>query len=74
MTSAPTGGTSATSTDPGMNPAEKKKMRKAIFGGTLGNTLEWFDYGIYGYLTTYVAYHFFEPFTEDKSTQILFTL
>ncbi|MGO3153746.1 MAG: MFS transporter [Galactobacter sp.] len=71
MSSADTGPTTAA---PEMSPEEKKKMRKAIFGGTLGNTLEWFDYGIYGYLTTYVAYHFFEPFTSDRSTQILFTL
>jgi MHS family proline/betaine transporter-like MFS transporter len=49
-------------------------MRKAIFGGMLGNTLEWFDYGIYGYLTVYVGYHFFEPFTHDRSTQTLFAL
>ncbi|MDV3123996.1 MFS transporter [Mycobacterium sp. 21AC1] len=43
-------------------------------GSAAGNALEWFDYGVYGYLTIYIGYHFFSPFSDDPGTQRLFAL
>ena len=35
--------------------ADGKVVRKATIAGTLGSFVEWYDYGIYGLLTTYLA-------------------
>ena len=35
--------------------ADGKMVRKATFAGTMGSFVEWYDYGIYGLLTTYLA-------------------
>ena len=57
-----------------MPPRERRDMRKAVAGSAMGNALEWFDYGVYGYLTLYIGYHFFEPFAADEGSQRLFAL
>ncbi|MFK0003053.1 MFS transporter [Paenarthrobacter sp. NPDC090520] len=57
-----------------MSPHERRSARKAVAGSALGNALEWFDYGVYGYLTLYIGFHFFEPFSEDPTSQRLFAL
>jgi len=41
------------------SPPKKGKLFKAIFAGTLGNALEWYDYGIYGYFALIIARNFF---------------
>ncbi|OUO89871.1 MFS transporter [Gordonibacter sp. An230] len=40
---------------------EKKKtsLARAVFSGSLGNMLEWFDYGLYGYFATIISRDFF---------------
>ena len=35
--------------------ADGKVVRKATIAGTMGSFVEWYDYGIYGLLTTYLA-------------------
>ncbi|KAB1652735.1 MFS transporter [Pseudoclavibacter chungangensis] len=40
-------------------PAERKDARKSVAGAAIGNAIEWFDYGIYGYLVVYIAQLFF---------------
>ena len=35
--------------------ADGKMVRKATIAGTMGSFVEWYDYGIYGLLTTYLA-------------------
>lgn len=57
-----------------MSPERLKEARQAVRGSALGNALEWFDYGVYGYLTLYIGYLFFEPFSENPGTQRLFAL
>ncbi|WP_203568118.1 MFS transporter [Aestuariimicrobium ganziense] len=57
-----------------LSPDQRHRMRKAVAGSAMGNALEWFDYGIYGYLTLYIGYHFFEPFSSDPGSQRLFAL
>ncbi|MFD2757856.1 MFS transporter [Gulosibacter faecalis] len=42
-----------------LTPIQKKLARKSVAGSALGNAIEWFDYGIYGYLVTYIAANFF---------------
>lgn len=40
--------------------AEKKtSLAKAVFSGSLGNMLEWFDYGLYGYFAVIISHNFF---------------
>lgn len=41
------------------SPAELKQARKSVAGSAIGNAIEWFDYGIYGYLIVYISQHFF---------------
>ncbi|WP_313810752.1 MFS transporter [Glutamicibacter sp.] len=39
--------------------AEKKQARQSVAGSAIGNAIEWFDYGIYGYLIVYISQLFF---------------
>ena len=45
--------------------------RQAIFAGVLGNTLEWYDFALYGHLSVYLGRTFFPE--EDSSLQVLVT-
>ena len=80
MTAAPASGTPGHASLPprtreeDMSPDARKGARKAVAGSAMGNALEWFDYGVYGYLTLYIGYHFFEPFAGDEASQRLFAL
>lgn len=42
-----------------MDPKERRTLHEAIAGSALGNAVEWFDYGVYGYLAIYMAQLFF---------------
>ena len=44
-----------------MVAATKKKtsLARAVFSGSLGNMLEWFDYGLYGYFAAIISADFF---------------
>ena len=42
-----------------MTPAERRVARRSVAGSAMGNALEWFDYGIYGYLVPYISVLFF---------------
>ncbi|MGO2004011.1 MFS transporter [Arthrobacter rhombi] len=47
---------------PGAEPQTqeaKDSLHRSILGSALGNAVEWFDYGVYGYLTIYMAVNFF---------------
>jgi len=33
--------------------------RKAVIAGTIGNVLEWYDFGVYGYFATTISQLFF---------------
>ncbi|MGH3678306.1 MAG: MFS transporter [Mycobacterium sp.] len=41
--------------------ADMPAVRKAVRGAAIGNTVEWFDFAIYGFLATYIADKFFPP-------------
>lgn len=42
-------------------------LRKAVGGAAIGNTVEWFDFAIYGFLATYIADKFFPPGDETAA-------
>ena len=41
-------------------------VRRAVRGAAIGNTVEWFDFAIYGFLATYIAKKFF-PSGDDTA-------
>lgn len=62
---------------PGAEPqtAEAKgNLRRSILGSALGNAVEWFDYGVYGYLTIYMATNFFGSQEGDGGLGVTLTL
>ena len=62
MTAAhPVAGTSAT---PDITSAQS---RKAIYAASIGNLLEWYDFGVYAYLATMIASKFF-PSTDPTAS------
>lgn len=42
----------------------RKTIRRAIAGSAIGNATEWFDYGVYAVLITYITANFFPGGTE----------
>ena len=46
-------------------------LRRAIGASAIGNAVEWFDYGIYAYGTTYIAAALFP---EESAKAVIFTL
>ena len=62
---------------PGAEPRteeERAALRRSIFGSALGNAVEWFDYGVYGYLTIYMAVNFFGSEAGDGGLGVTLTL
>jgi MHS family proline/betaine transporter-like MFS transporter len=49
-----------------------KTVRKAVAGAAMGNAIEWFDYAIYAYLTTQIAYNFFPDFSATAQQLLVF--
>jgi MHS family proline/betaine transporter-like MFS transporter len=42
-----------------MPTEDRRTLRRAISGSALGNAVEWFDYGVYSYVSVYIANAFF---------------
>lgn len=54
-----------------------RARRKAFVGATVGHLIEWYDYGIYGFLAVYVGANFFisdDPLVEILSAFAVFAL
>lgn len=51
---------------------DKSMMRRAVSGMVVGNTMEWYDVGVYGYLAVTMGKVFLP--TAEPSVQILFSL
>jgi MHS family proline/betaine transporter-like MFS transporter len=47
--------------------AAESQRRKAIIAGTIGNILEWYDFGVYGYLVSTISQLFF-PSNNDTAS------
>lgn len=41
--------------------ARPEQSRKALLAGSVGNLIEWYEFGVYGYFATIVAARFFTP-------------
>src|SRR5438093_10476863 len=39
--------------------AQPREFTKAVTAGTIGNVLEWFDFGVYGYFAPFIGKLFF---------------
>ncbi|WP_298254670.1 MFS transporter [uncultured Arthrobacter sp.] len=62
---------------PGEEPCTeegKRSLHRSILGSALGNAVEWFDYGVYGYLTIYMATNFFGSTEGDGGLGVTLTL
>ncbi len=46
------------------SPEGRKTIRRAIAGSAIGNATEWFDYGVYAVVVTYITANFFPGGTE----------
>jgi MHS family proline/betaine transporter-like MFS transporter len=64
-------GTQQSSTSALAESAQRQKRVFAVGAGTVGNILEWFDYGIYGQLAAVISAIFFP--SKDPLTGLLFT-
>jgi MFS transporter, MHS family, proline/betaine transporter len=53
--------------DEHLTSREASDVRKAVRGAAIGNTVEWFDFAIYGFLATYIAETFFPPGDETAA-------
>lgn len=42
-----------------LTPMQRKTARRSVAGSAIGNAIEWFDYGVYGYLVVYISTLFF---------------
>jgi MHS family proline/betaine transporter-like MFS transporter len=51
---------------------DEKTVRRAVAGAAMGNAVEWFDYGIYGYLAGSIGRNFFP--SDNPTTTMLLTL
>src|SRR5580700_378760 len=49
--------------------ATRAENRKAVIAGTIGNVLEWYDFGVYGYFATTMSQLFFPG--DDKTISLL---
>ncbi|MGX1880817.1 MFS transporter [Streptomyces sp. NPDC055287] len=41
--------------------ARPARSRRALVAGSVGNFIEWYEFGVYGYFATVIAAHFFTP-------------
>ena len=44
---------------PGSEQASKAQSRRALVAGSVGNFIEWYEFGVYGFLATIIATNFF---------------
>jgi MHS family proline/betaine transporter-like MFS transporter len=56
---------------PASTEVEPRILRRVVAAAAMGNAVEWFDYGIYGYLATYVGTAFFP--SHNATTRLLST-
>ena len=54
-----------------LTPVQRKDVKRSVMGAMAGNAIEWFDYGIYGYLTAYLTSQIFGN-TEGATLWVLF--
>jgi MFS transporter, MHS family, proline/betaine transporter len=53
---------------------DERTVRKAVGAAAMGNLVEWFDYGIYSYVTIYIAMSFFPGGDSNANVALTFAL
>jgi MHS family proline/betaine transporter-like MFS transporter len=67
------GGLLAPGSEP-QTPEAKQTLQRSIAGAAIGNAVEWYDYGVYGYLTVFMATNFFGSKAGDGGLGVTLTL
>ncbi|MFF3377428.1 MFS transporter [Streptomyces sp. NPDC002680] len=52
---------SAPAPAPDLRTPRSEQSRRALFAGSVGNFIEWYEFGVYGYFATVIAARFFTP-------------
>ncbi|WP_421594999.1 MFS transporter [Rahnella sp. PD4] len=56
-----------------ISPATASQSRRALVAGSVGNFIEWYEFGVYGYLATLIAGNFFTLEGQTGMTGLLLT-
>lgn len=56
-----------------LSPASASQSRRALIAGSVGNFIEWYEFGVYGYLATLIAGNFFTLEGQTGMTGLLLT-
>ena len=56
-----------------ISPATASQSRRALVAGSVGNFIEWYEFGVYGYLATIIAGNFFTLEGQTGMTGLLLT-
>ncbi|MBU9823046.1 MFS transporter [Rahnella sp. BCC 1045] len=56
-----------------LSPASASQSRRALVAGSVGNFIEWYEFGVYGYLATLIAGNFFTLEGQTGMTGLLLT-
>ena len=52
---------------------DARRSRQALLAGSVGNFIEWYEFGVYGFLATVIAANFFTLQGENEITSLLLT-
>jgi hypothetical protein len=52
---------------------QANQSRRALIAGSVGNFIEWYEFGVYGYLATLIAGNFFKLEGQNEVTALLLT-
>lgn len=52
---------------------QANQSRRALIAGSVGNFIEWYEFGVYGYLATLIAGNFFKLEGQNEATALLLT-
>jgi len=51
----------------------RSASRRALVAGSVGNFIEWYEFGVYGFLATVIAANFFRLEGESEITSLILT-
>ena len=52
---------------------DARQSRQALLAGSVGNFIEWYEFGVYGFLATVIAANFFTLQGESEFTSLILT-
>lgn len=54
-----------------INIVDEKQAKRAVFATGVGNAMEWFDFGLYAYLSVIISKNFFSAIEDDQMKLLL---